>query len=181
MTKKRVPYKLYELSDRLTELNDLIENLEGIDIPAELHNEYLEILQEASTSNEQFINKIDSIVGLIQSRKRWLEIRKIECERLQKLVKKDEKTVEWLTKYLMHHLTQQGLTKLRTKKFNLGIRQASITPLILTEADVNKYPEKYQRVTIEIDKQQLKEDIKQGLDLSKYAHLGEKSTYLSIR
>ena len=44
MTEVRGTYKLYELSDRLTELEGTIELLEGVDIPADLHTFYLNLL-----------------------------------------------------------------------------------------------------------------------------------------
>ena len=40
-------YRLYEISEKLEELNNLIENLEGVDIPAELVENYNDILAEA--------------------------------------------------------------------------------------------------------------------------------------
>lgn len=83
--------------------------------------EYLELLAEAEETNDKFIDKIDSILCLIQSRKRWLEMRKAEAERLNKLVKKDEKTIEWLTDYLKQHLEKTGVRKLE-KGFNRRIK-----------------------------------------------------------
>lgn len=174
--------KLYELSDRLCELEETIENLEGIAIPADLHLEYLEILAEADQTREDFNNKVDSILSLIQSRKKWLEIRKAEAERLQNLVKKDEKTIEWLTVYLKEHLEKIGVNKLRTNKFNLSVRKASTAPLKLLVEDAKQYPEQYQRVTVEVDKKALREAVKNGdNEAIKFAEFGEKSTYLMIK
>ena len=93
MSEVKRTYKLYQLSDRISEIEEIIENLEGVDIPADLHQDYLNLLQELDQTNSDFTTKVDSIFSLIQSRKRWLEIRKAEAERLQKLVKKDEKTI----------------------------------------------------------------------------------------
>ncbi len=144
--------------------------------------EYLELLAEAEETNEQFMNKIDSILCLIQSRKRWLEMRKAEADRLNKLVKKDEKTIEWLTEYLKQHLEKIGKTKLRTNKFNISIRKASVAPLHLLREDAKSYPQQYQKVTIEVDKKALKEAVINGdNEALKYAELGEKSSYLSIK
>ena len=39
-------YKLYELSDRLTEIEECLEMLEGVDIPEDLHQDYLGMLEE---------------------------------------------------------------------------------------------------------------------------------------
>ena len=44
MTEIKPKYKLYELSDRLTEIEECLEMLEDSDIPAELHQDYLEML-----------------------------------------------------------------------------------------------------------------------------------------
>ena len=175
-------YKLYQLTSKLQELEETIENLEGVDIPADVHLEYLELLAEAEETNDKFIDKIDSILCLIQSRKRWLEIRKAEAERLNKLIKKDEKTIDWLQEYLKQHLEKIGKTKFRTNKFNISIRKASVAPLHLLIEDAKSYPQQYQKVTIEVDKKALKEAVINGdAEALKYAELGEKSTYLSIK
>jgi hypothetical protein len=174
-------YKLYELSDRISEIEECLEMLEGTDIPKDLHQDYLGLLEELDQTEEAFNNKVDGILSLIQSRKRWLEVRKAESKRLQELIKRDENTIEWLRKYLQEHLERQGIKKLRTNKFNLSIRKASTAPLELKFEDASKFPKKYQRVTIEVDKQLLREQIKNGVDVSKWCSLGERSSYLSIR
>lgn len=175
--------KLFELTEKLTELEETIENLDGCDIPAELHEVFLELLDEAQATNEEFLDKVDGILSLIQSRKYWLEVRKNEQKRLNTLVKRDEKTVEWLQQYLKHHLEKLKIKKLRTNKFNVTVRQASIAPLCLFEEDATKYPEKYvKRVIVELDKKALREAIKQeDKEALKFGKLGEKSTYLSIK
>ncbi len=48
--------------------------------------------------------------------------------------------------------------------------------------DAKSYPQQYQKVTIEVDKKALKEAVINGdAEALKYAELGEKSTYLSIK
>ena len=90
--------------------------------------------------------------------------------------------IAWLQEYLLQHLEKLGVKKLRTKKFNLSIRKASVAPLILKYPDAKKYPEKYQKVTVEVNKKLLKEDVKNGDSTAlDYAELGEKSTYISIK
>ncbi|RMD72110.1 MAG: hypothetical protein D6822_01865 [Cyanobacteria bacterium J149] len=173
--------KLYELSDKLVELEDTIENLEGISIPADLHQEYMSILAEANHLKADFTEKVDSILSLIQTRKKWLEIRKEEAERLKTLVRRDEKAIEWLQEYLKEHLEKIGVTKFRTNKFNVSVRKASIAPLKLKIEDAEKYPKVYQRITIELDKKALREDLKTNPSLSKYCELGERKSYLSIK
>ena len=87
-----------------------------------------------------------------------------------------------MQEYLKQHLEKLNIKKLRTKKFNLSIRKASVAPLILKYPDAKKYPEKYQKVTVEVNKKLLKEDVKNGDSTAlDYAELGEKSTYISIK
>ena len=147
------------------------------------------MLEELKQTEDDFTEKVDSILSLIQSRKRWLEVRKAELDRINKLIKRDQNTIDWLSKYLQENLEKQGIKKMRTNKFNLSIRKASLTegaasptaPLELKYEDASKYPKKYQRVTIEVDKKLLREQIKKGVDVSKWCCLGERSSYLSIR
>jgi hypothetical protein len=75
MTEMKQPYKLYELSDRatlatlsdrLTEIEECLEILEGVDIPEDLHNDYLDMLEELKQTEDDFTEKVDSILSLIQ-------------------------------------------------------------------------------------------------------------------
>ena len=52
-------------------LTDL-EILEGVDIPHDLHEDYLGLLAELKQTEDDLNEKVDSILSLIQSRKRWL-------------------------------------------------------------------------------------------------------------
>ena len=111
MTETKVKYKLYELSDRLTEIEECLELLEGTDIPEDLHQDYLDMLEELKQTEDDFTEKVDSILSLIQSRKRWLEVRKAELDRINKLIKRDQNTIEWLSTYLQENLEKQGINK----------------------------------------------------------------------
>lgn len=174
--------KLYQLSEQIEELEYLIDSFEDVQLPEEARKIYEELLKDADQTKADFAEKVDSILSLIQSRKKWLEVRKAEAERLQKLIKKDNNTVDFLTDYLMKHLDKLEIKKLRTNKFNLSVRTASIPPLRLLVEDPNKYPKKYIRVEVELDKKALREAVKNGDEEAKmFAEFGEKSTYLSIK
>ena len=109
MTETKAQYKLYELSDRLSEIEECLEMLEGVYIPHDLHQDYLGMLEELKQTEDDFTEKVDSILSLIQSRKRWLEVRKKESDRLQQLIKRDQNTIDWLSKYLQENLEKQGI------------------------------------------------------------------------
>ena len=59
MTETKPQYKLYELSDRLTEIEECLEMLEGTDIPADLHQDYLGMLEELKQTEDDFNEKVD--------------------------------------------------------------------------------------------------------------------------
>ena len=175
-------YKLYELSDRLTELEGTIELLEGVDIPADLHTFYLNLLEELDQTKKDFLSKVDSILCLIQSRKKWLQIRKEECERLQKLIKKDQNTVDWLLLYLQQHLEKQGIKKLRTNKFNLTIANngGKLPVVIDSKIDPKDLPRKYRNVIYSPNKNAIREALEKGEELN-FAYFGERGKYLRIK
>ena len=95
---------LYELTEELQQINDLLETLEGEEIPAELAHAVDDILQQKEATYSDLCVKIDSYCRLIQSRQAFYEMRKKEAERLAKLADSDEKTVYFLKERLRQHL-----------------------------------------------------------------------------
>ena len=181
MSEVKASYKLYEISDKLEELNNLIDKIDGVDIPAEIAEIYNNILAEAEQTKNDFADKIDGILCLIQSRKKWLRISKEEAERLQKLIKKDENTIKFLTDYLLRHLEAQEVTKLRTNKFNLTVANNGGKLPIWIESKVNPkdLPKKYQSIIVEINKNAVRFALEQGEDLE-FAGFSERGKHLRI-
>ena len=175
-------YKLYELSEKLEELNNLIENLEGITIPAELAETLNEILAEAKATERDFADKVDNIASLIQSRKRWMQVRKEESDRLSELIRKDDNTINWLTGYLMEHLEKQGVRKLRTKKFNLSIAKNGGKVPIVIDSKINPkdLPRKYQKITVEVDHTAVRKALESDTQLD-WATWGERGQHSPIK
>jgi ferritin len=175
-------YKLYEISGKLEELNNLIENLEGITIPAELAETFKEILAEAKATEKDFADKVDNIASLIQSRKRWMQVRKEESDRLNQLIRKDDNTINWLSDYLMEHLEKQGVRKLRTKKFNLTIANngGKLPVVIDSKIDPKDLPRKYINVSYSPNKNAIREALEKGEELN-FAYFGERGKSLIIK
>jgi 5,10-methylenetetrahydrofolate reductase len=163
------------------ELNNLIDTLDGVDIPAEIAKIYSDILAEAEQTKNNFANKIDGILCLIQSRKKWLQIRKEEADRLNKLIKKDENTIKFLNDYLLRHLEAQEVTKLRTNKFNLTVANNGGKLPLWIDSKINPkdLPKKYQQITVEINKNTVREALEKGEDLV-FAGFSERGKHLRI-
>ena len=182
-------YRLYEISEKLEELNDLIDNLEGVDIPAELAENYNNILAEIEQNNNDFADKIDNILCLIQSRKKWLQIPKEESgqrscafgERLQKLIKKDENTIQFLNEYLLRHLEVQEVKKLRTKRFNLTVANNGGKQPLWIDSKVNpqELPQRYRCVSYFPNKDAIRQALEEGEELD-FAGFSERGKHLRI-
>ena len=178
----KATFTLYEISDKLEELNNLLENLEDVIIPAELAEVFQELLDETSKTKADFTDKIDNILALIQSRKKWLQIRKEESDRLNKLIKKDENTIKFLTEYLLKHLEAQEVKKMRTKRFNLTVaNNGGKLPLwINSKMNPQDLPKKYQQVIVEVNKNAIREALEAGEKLE-FAGFSERGKHLRIK
>lgn len=171
---------LLELNEQLTQLNHLLENLEGVEIPADLAGEVEALLSQQETAKEVYLEKIDNYLGLIQSLKYWVEVRKKERERLTELLKRDEKKIEFLQTKLKNHLEAQGTEKLKTNRFNLSIcRNGGKQPISLnvTPEDL---PQKFQRVKVEANMTAIREALEAGEISDAIAHWEEKGSHLRI-
>ncbi len=181
MSEVKGNYKLYEISEKLEELNNLLDNLDGVDIPAEVAEIYNDILTEAEQTKNDFADKVDDILCLIQSRKKWLQIRKQEAERLNKLIKKDENTMNFLTEYLSRHLEAQEIKKMRTNKFNLTVANNGGKLPLWIDSKVNPkdLPKKYQQITVQVNKDAIREALEEGEELD-FAGFSERGKHLRI-
>lgn len=182
MSETKGSNKLYEISGKLEDLNNLLEELENAIIPDELTEVYTNLLAEIDKTKADFYEKIDNILALIQSRKRWVQIRKEEADRLNKLIRKDENTIKFLNEYLLRHLEAQEVKKLRTKRFNLTVaNNGGKLPLwIDNKLDPQELPKKYQQVTVEVNKNAIREALEAGEELE-FAGFSERGKHLRIK
>ena len=172
---------LLDLDARLQELESLIDSIDSTEIPAELESAIAEILVERDETNLDYLTKIDNIIGIIQDRKHWIKIRKLEIERLQKLIKADENTVQWLSDYLLNHLESKDLKKVRTNRFNLSVAtNGGKKPVVIDDVSVDEIPQEYHKVSVSLDKQKIRKALESGEKLD-FAHLEERGQHLRIR
>jgi hypothetical protein len=181
---------LLDLNEKLTQLDELLENLEGIDIPADLAQEFEAVLSERDETQEAYLEKIDNYLGLIQSRKYWVQVRKAEYQRLKESVERDERTVQFLQDKLKAHLEGKGVKKLRTKRFNLSVcRNGGKQPIELNVESPEDLPKRFQKVRIEPDLTAIREALEAGEDLNAMsggrseaiAYWKEKGSHLRIK
>lgn len=124
--------------------------------------------------------KADGYAKVIRNMEADIEAIKSEVNRLTDRRKTIEKNIQTLKLALQKSMEITGKTKFKTELFSFGIRN-NAPSVIMDETDIRKIPSEYLRIRDpEVDKNKLKDALKNGVDLSGVAHL-ESSQSLSIK
>lgn len=172
---------LIELTADFQQLDAMLDTIEG-DIPPELQQAVDELLHQKEQTHDQLMEKIDNYAALIQTRAYWAATRKAEAERLSKLIESDQKSIDFLKGRLKAHLEATDQKKVRTKRFNIGVRTAGGKQgLKLNLENPKDLPERFQRVIIEPDSTALREALEADDPEAKdIAYFAKRTTYLAI-
>lgn len=169
---------LFEISQDYRHLLDMLEEETDDETIKEVIKDSIELLQgdfEAKADNYAYIKK---------QLEADAEALKKEEQRLKARRESIEKNKQRLMEALMAAMKVTGNTKFETAYNSFGIRKAGgKAPLILDTAPENM-PERFQKISIEADTDAIRDYLAghQGdEDVFPYAHLGERSEYLSIR
>ncbi len=161
---------LIELTAELQKLDSFLDTIDG-DIPVELQQAVDELLAQRETTQEAVLEKLDNYAALIQSRVYWAATRKAEAERLAKLAETDARLIDFLKGRLKAYLEATEQNQLRTKRFNLSVCQnGGKAPLRFDNTLPEQMPERFQRVTIEPDKEAIRMALEAGEELG-FAYL----------
>lgn len=140
----------------------MLDTIEG-DIPPDLQQAVDELLSQHEQTHDQLIQKLDNYAALIQSRAYWAATRKAEAERLSKLIESDQRAIDFLKGRLKAHLEATEQKKVRTKRFNIGVRTAGGKQgLKLNFENPKDLPERFQRVIVEADNTAIREALEVG-------------------
>lgn len=173
---------LLDLSDRLGELEETIENLDSTEMPEELKTAFDELLCDRNTAQSDYEDKINNILLLIKGREAWVQIRQERIKEIQALIKTDQNLINRLKKYLMDHLIERDHQKFRTRDFNISVaRNGGKTPIIIDE-DITfaELPEQYIKITRAIDKKAVADALKDG-EVLDFARQGIRENHLRIK
>lgn len=146
-------YKLYELSDAMNRVAEMIE--EGV--------EGLEDTLEAIEGT--FQDKVESIVKLIRSKKAECAAINIEIDRLQKRANSVSKSADWLLNYIEREMKQANKTEIKSPLFTIKLQMSPPSTVI---EDASLLPAKYQRhvpASSAPDKVAIKEAIQSGVSV----------------
>lgn len=154
---------LYELTGQYLEIYNL-------DMDDETKQDTLESIDW----NEDYENKVENYIKVIKNNDADIEARKNEIKRLSDLNKSAERKNERLKEVLKESMALTGHERVDTPLFKVSFRKSEAV-----EVDDLLLPESYKVATWKADKKRLKEDLKNGLEISG-AELVERKN-LSIR
>ena len=144
--------KLYEISQEMTNVLDMLLDENGEDIDITIYKEAMNLLKT------ELKNKSSSILKYIQNLKAQNVSAKEEYERLQKLYKARENKILRLKNYVVSILQELESKKIVTDLGSYGLRRSSSVDVY----DMSSLPKEFLRVTeeIKINKEKIKEYIK---------------------
>lgn len=165
----------------------------------ELTREYkylLEMLEEESddeTIKEVIKDTLDLLEGDIEAKADSIAYIKRKLDADEEMLKKEEQRLrarresivrnrQKLVASVMEAMRAIGKEKFKTTYNSFGIRKAGGNVPVILDCSPEKLPDRFQKITIEADIPAIREHLSGsgGADFT-YAHLGERSEYLSIR
>ena len=140
--------KLYEITDAYLSLDE-VEKTE-------------EIIKVLDGIKDEFDKKAENTVKVIRNFEADIQALRDEEKRLADKRKSLEKKKEDLKEYLYFNMERLNVRKVNAGIFDINIQKNPQSIKILDEATI---PLKYKILTYNLDKKQLKEDIKNGAEI----------------
>lgn len=141
----------------LYELTGIYQQIYDMDMDDETKQDTLESIDWT----EDFENKVEGYVKVIKNLDADIEVRKNEIDRLKKLNDADKSKKERMKIDLATSMELTGHEKVDTTLFKVSFRKSEAV-----EVDDFLLPEAYKVATWKADKERLKEDLKNGLEIS---------------
>jgi len=141
----------------LYELTGIYQQIYDMDMDDETKQDTLESIDWT----EDFENKVEGYVKVIKNLDADIEVRKNEIDRVKKLNDADKSKKERMKIDLATSMELTGHEKVDTTLFKVSFRKSEAV-----EVDDLLLPEAYKVATWKADKERLKEDLKNGLEIS---------------
>jgi Gp157 protein len=170
---------IFEIGDDIRALHDLLTEIDG-DV-TEFEAEIDKWLAENKANLQNKLNSYGVIISEFSAR---AKARTEEAARIAALAQFDENQAERLKKRLKLFLESIGETKVETTRYKFAIqRNGGKAPLVVPEEwerEPAKAPERFHRLKVELNRDQIREDLENGEEVEDCA-IGERSTHLRIR
>lgn len=144
--------KIYEIAQEELDLLNEIEELDGELTP--------ELEERLKINEANMAKKMEDYCKAIRYYEMTVANAKSEKERLDKLIKRSERSQQWLKDAILNVMNATGKPKVSAGTFTVGTRKSTSVNIIEESA----IPARYARevVTVKIDKTAIKDAIKNG-------------------
>lgn len=144
--------KIYEIAQEELDLLNEIEELEGELTP--------ELEERLKINAENMSSKMEGYCKAIRYYEMTVANAKSEKERLDKLIKRSERSQQWLKDAILNVMNATDKPKVSAGTFTVGTRKSTAVNII----DESAIPARYANevVTVKIDKTAIKDAIKNG-------------------
>lgn len=149
--------KLYELPTQYRDLLDWME--EHAEELSDSGGDHPELIERLERIEADFGDKAERVALLIREQEAEAGAYKAEADRLAARARTLSRNADWLKGYLLHQLRRMGETKVHGKLVNVS-RVKNGRPSVRYIGDVEKLPQKWQRVRVDFDGQKAYEDLK---------------------
>ena len=123
--------------------------------------------------------RVDETIAFVRELEGRSEVRKAEADRLTRLANDDRALAERLKAIVLDVMGERDLKRIDTDRFRVSRCQNSAAPLEI-DIEAREAPEAYQRVSIELDRRRVGEDLKNGVPIT-WARFGPRGFHLRIR
>lgn len=144
--------KIYEIAQEELDLLNEIEELDGELTP--------ELEERLKINEANMAKKMEDYCKAIRYYEMTVANAKSEKERLDKLIKRSERSQQWLKDAILNVMNATGKPKVSAGTFTVGTRKSTAVNII----DESTIPARYvnEVVTVKIDKTAIKDAIKNG-------------------
>lgn len=170
---------LFEIGEDLSGFDDLLFETGGDVSDPDVEKILDGWFEELQTNLKE---KVDNYAAFIKEKEALAEVRRQAARDITELARVDENTASRLKDRLKEFLILKDIKKVETRRYVTGWRNnGGRLPINIDEnVDPKELPERFQKVTYEVDTNAVREALDAGEDLE-FANYGERGTHLSIR
>lgn len=170
---------LFEIGEDLSGFDDLLFETGGDVSDPDVEKILDGWFEELQTNLKE---KVDNYAAFIKEKEALAEVRRQAARDITELARVDENTASRLKDRLKDFLIVKNIKKVESARYTTGWRNnGGKLPLSIDEdVDPKELPERFQKVTYEVDTSAVREALDAGEDVE-FASYGERGTHLSIR
>lgn len=161
-----------QLRDRLEDLLEAEETLSAVEYNKESTAEQREDAREAVAEAQEALAEVSELVGNklgnyakyiqnLDNLKKGVELKIKEFTRRKNAI---TRTAEWLKDNLSAYLSVHGMRSVYAGEFKIA-KQKNSQPSVILNIDAEALPTEFQRLTIEANKEALKEALNNGTEI----------------